>query len=172
MAEATGHIRVETIIDDSLKAALGGLSQSIGNTTARITALNSVSKRLNDSSRAVTESLRVLSETEGRASTVSNKLAVSQVSLASYLKKVKQESIAASTAINSMSSSSSHNSSAIQNNIQKIKQLEMAQKSLNKTMASGAMRDISRQYNKQATELSYIGQRLTMGLTLPLVAIG
>jgi hypothetical protein len=172
MADATGHIRVETIIDQSLQAGLNSLSQSIGATTGRITALNSVSRRLSESSRGLNASLKFLGETERGVHSITQALAVSQTTLASHFAQVRREANAFNAVLMSNSSASKANASAISNNIAKIRQMNAAQATLNQTMRAGAMMNMSRQYNKQATELSYVGQRLTMGLTLPLMAVG
>jgi hypothetical protein len=172
MADATGHIRVETIIDQSLQAGLNSLSQSIGATTGRITALNSVSRRLSESSRGLNASLKFLGETERGVHSITQALAVSQTTLASHFTQVRREANAFNAVLRSNSSASKANASAISNNIAKIRQMNSAQATLNRTMRAGAMMNMSKQYNKQATELSYVGQRLTMGLTLPLMAVG
>ena len=172
MADATGHIRVETIIDQSLQAGLNSLSASIGATTGRITALNSVSRRLSESSRGVNASLKVLGETERGVHSITQALAVSQTTLANHFAQVRRETNAFNAVLRSNSSASKANASAISNNVAKIRQMNAAQATLNQTMRAGAMMNMSRQYNKQATELSYVGQRLTMGLTLPLMAVG
>jgi hypothetical protein len=172
MADATGHIRVETIIDQSLQAGLNSLSASIGATTGRITALNSVSRRLSESSRGLNASLKFLGETERGVHSITQALAVSQTTLASHFAQVRREANAFNAVLRSNSSASKANASAISNNIAKIRQMDAAQATLNRTMRAGAMMNMSKQYNKQATELSYVGQRLTMGLTLPLMAVG
>ena len=172
MADATGHIRVETIIDQSLQAGLNQLSASIGVTTGRISALNSVSKRLSESSRGVNASLKFLTETERGIHAITQQLAISQITLSNHFAQVRREAIALNAVLGSNSNASKTNASAIANNIAKVKQMDIAQQSLNRTMRSTAMMDMSKKYNKQATELSYVGQRLTMGLTLPLMAVG
>jgi TP901 family phage tail tape measure protein len=172
MADATGHIRVETIIDQSLQAGLNQLSASIGATTGRITALNSVSRRLSESSRGLNASLKFLGETERGVHSITQALAVSQTTLASHFAQVRREANAFNAVLRSNSSASKANASAISNNVAKIRQMNSAQATLNTTMRAGAMMNMSKQYNKQATELSYVGQRLTMGLTLPLMAVG
>ena len=172
MADATGHIRVETIIDQSLQAGLNSLSASIGATTGRITALNSVSRRLSESSRGVNASLKFLGETERGVHSITQALAVSQTTLANHFAQVRREANAFNAVLRSNSSASKANASAISNNVAKIRQMNAAQATLNQTMRAGAMMSMSKQYNRQATELSYVGQRLTMGLTLPLMAVG
>ena len=172
MADATGHIRVETIIDQSLQAGLNSLSASIGATTGRITALNSVSRRLSESSRGVNASLKFLGETERGVHSITQALAVSQTTLANHFAQVRREANAFNAVLRSNSSASKANASAISNNVAKIRQMNSAQATLNQTMRAGAMMSMSKQYNRQATELSYVGQRLTMGLTLPLMAVG
>ena len=68
MADATGHIRVETIIDDSLKSGLKGVSDSIFLVSARINGLNLLTRSLTNSNYAVSQSLRNVSAAQSGVS--------------------------------------------------------------------------------------------------------
>jgi phage-related protein len=179
MADATGHIRVETIIDDSLKSGLKGVSDSIFLVSARINGLNLLTRSLTNSNYAVSQSLKSVSSAQSGVSKTARELSSNQAVLANYLKQVRTEATAASTALRSHQMTVSQTSASYKQAgaeiafiDQKLRHLNSTQKVVDRTMRANALQTMSKQYNKQATELSYVGQRLTMGLTLPLVTLG
>lgn len=179
MADATGHIRVETIIDDSLKSGLKGISESIFLVSARINGLNLLTRSLTNSNYAVSQSLKSVSSAQSGVAKTSRELAANQAIVANYLKQVNAEAKAATTALRSHQATLSQSSAGYKQAgaeisffDQKLKHLASTQKVVDRTMRANSMQTLSKQYNKQATELSYVGQRLTMGLTLPLVTLG
>ena len=179
MADATGHIRVETIIDDSLKSGLKGVSDSIFLVSARINGLNLLTRSLTNSNYAVSQSLRSVSSAQSGVAKSARELAANQAIVANYLKQVRTEASAASSALHSHQMTLSQTSAGYKQAgaeidfiNQKLRHLNSTQKVVDRTMRANALQTMSKQYNKQATELSYVGQRLTMGLTLPLVTLG
>ena len=179
MADATGHIRVETIIDDSLKSGLKGVSDSIFLVSARINGLNLLTRSLTNSNYAVSQSLKSVSSAQSGVTKTSRELAANQAIVANYLKQVNAEAKAATTALRSHQATLSQSSAGYKQAgaeiafiDQKLRHLNSTQKVVDRTMRANALQTMSKQYNKQATELSYVGQRLTMGLTLPLVTLG
>lgn len=171
MAERNGRVEITAEIDQRLQSALSQMSSSLRSTIEVTNAVNKSTDLTKATMRGLSQALSATSGSTNEYNRAVSDAVKNQAVLASHFGKTKD----AITSLNKiMTSSRGTNVTSQDIAVQRafISQLESQlsiQKDLQKYSNSQSMMAQSNALNSLATKYSYAGNRLSMGLTLPLV---
>jgi LPXTG-site transpeptidase (sortase) family protein len=171
MAERNGRVEITAEIDQRLQSALSQMSSSLRSTIEVTNAVNRSTDLTKSTMRGLSQALSVTSGSTNEYNRSVTEAVKNQAILASHFGKTK-EAIASLNKIMANSRGTNVTSQDIAVQRAFINQLQSQlgiQKELQKYSNTQSLMAQSNALNSLATKYSYAGNRLSMGLTLPLV---
>jgi hypothetical protein len=170
MADRQGRIEVSAQVDQSLQAALGGMSSSLRNVLEVTHSLSRSSFANVNAAKVLTNALHSASQSSSAYAKSTHNLARNQAVLAKHFRDTGIAAAELQRKMQGNTTATQQEKVAVDRLITSLKAQEAARKGIMQYSAQADLRAQSNALNTLATRYSMAGNRMSMALTLPIMS--